>query len=64
MLKNLKLYLDMYDIEPQDAFLSAGEILEKNSKKELLSYCSKGYVLHFFHKLLNNEIKVDDFLKV
>lgn len=64
MLKNLKLYLELYQIDNSDWILAAWEVVQNNVNKELLSYCSKGYIFHYFHKLLNNEIKLEEFLKI
>lgn len=64
MNKNLKLYLDLNNIENQDDIIQAGEIIEKHPSRELLSYSTKGYILQYFQKLVNNEIDIDEFLKL
>lgn len=45
MIKTLAAYLTLNEIEPQNLFLDAGEVILSNPTKKLVNLARKGFVL-------------------
>lgn len=64
MIKTLKLYLDLNEIKDWEEILKAWEIVFNNPNRNIISYSQKWYILEYFHKLVNNEIDKEAYLKM
>lgn len=64
MIKYFELLLDLLDIEKTQEYLQVADVIEKNIEKDICVYHQYSFLFLWYHKLLKNEISVEDFLQL
>ncbi len=62
MIKTLAAYLTLNEIEPQNLFLDAGEVILSNPTKKLVNLARKGFVLVWFQEFVAGKIALEEYM--
>lgn len=64
MIKYFELLLDLLEIAEKDNYLKVAQIIESNKSKKIEVYHQYPFIFLWYHKLLNEELQVEEFLQL